>query len=48
LESAHELEKLYNVAVQAIHYEKAKKQRVEEGVEMEKTFSQIEGLEPEY
>lgn len=48
LESARELEKLYNVAVQAIHYEKAKKQRVEEGVEMEKTFSQIEGMEPEY
>ncbi|HOW15429.1 tubulin/FtsZ family protein [Methanosarcina sp.] len=48
LESAHELEKLYNVAVQAIHYEKAKKQRVEEGIEMKKTFSQIEGMEPEY
>jgi tubulin-like protein CetZ len=48
LESAHELEKIYNVAVQAVHQEKAKKQRVEEGVEMEKAFSQIDGLEPEY
>jgi len=48
LESAHELEKLYNVAVHAIHYEKAKKQRVEEGAEMEKVISQIEGMEPEY
>jgi hypothetical protein len=36
------------VAFQAIHYEKAKKKRVEEGVKVEKAFSQIEGLEPEY
>ncbi|MFY1112386.1 MAG: cell division protein FtsZ [Methanosarcinaceae archaeon] len=48
LESAHELEELYSVAVQAIHHEKAKKQRVEEGAELDKTFSQLEGLEPEY
>jgi cell division GTPase FtsZ len=48
LESAHELEKLYNVAVQAIHHEKEKKQRVEDGAEVDKAFSQIDGLEPEY
>jgi tubulin-like protein CetZ len=47
LESAHELDKLYSVAVQAIKEEKAKKQRVEES-EFEKTLSRIEGLEPEY
>jgi cell division GTPase FtsZ len=38
LESVHELEKLYNVAVQAIHYEKAKKQRVEERNELKKNL----------
>ena len=43
LESAHELEKLYNVAVQAIHYEKAKKQRVEEGNELKKPFPRLKG-----
>ncbi|MDI9394092.1 MAG: hypothetical protein QM426_01130 [Euryarchaeota archaeon] len=48
LESAHELEKPYIVAVPAINYEKAKKQRMEKGVEMRKTFSQIEGTGPEY
>jgi cell division GTPase FtsZ len=47
LESARELDKLYSVAVQAIQQEKAKKQRVEDS-ELEKTLSQIEGLEPEY
>jgi hypothetical protein len=48
LESARELENLYNVAVQAIHHEKAKKQRVEEGSELDRTISQIDGLDPEY
>lgn len=48
LESARELESLYNIAVQAIHHERDKKQRVESGIELDKTFSQIEGLEPEY
>ncbi len=48
LESAREMENLYSVAVQAIHQEKAKKQRVEQGAELDKTFSQIEGLDPEY
>jgi tubulin-like protein CetZ len=48
LESTRELENLYNVAVQAIHHEKAKKQRVEEGSELDRTISQIDGLDPEY
>ncbi len=48
LESAHEMEKLYNIAIQAIQQEKEKKQRVEKESELDKTFSMIEGLEPEY
>ncbi|MGB9926869.1 MAG: cell division protein FtsZ [Methanosarcina sp.] len=48
LESAREIEKLYNVALQAIQQEKAKKQRVEEGAQLDKMFSQIKGIEPEY
>jgi len=48
LESSREMENLYSVAVQAINQEKAKKQRVEQGAELDKTFSQIEGLDPEY
>lgn len=48
LESAHEMEKLYSVAIQAIQQEKEKKQRVEKEAELDKTFSMIEGLEPEY
>ncbi len=48
LESTHEIEKLYDVAVQAIHQEKAKKRKVEEEAQLEKIFSQIKGLEPEY
>jgi tubulin-like protein CetZ len=48
LESAQEMENLYGRAIQAVHQEKEKKQRVEEGAKLDKTFSQIEGLEPEY
>ena len=48
LESSHEMENLYGIAIQAIHQEKEKKQRVEKEAELEKTFSRIEGLEPEY
>lgn len=48
LESANEIQKLYDVAIQAIQQEKAKRQRVEEEAEIDKTFSQMEGLEPEY
>jgi cell division GTPase FtsZ len=48
LESAHEMEKLYGIAIKAIHQEKEKKQRVEKEAELDKTFSRIEGLEPEY
>jgi hypothetical protein len=48
LESSHEMEKLYSIAVQAIQKEKEKKQRVEKEAELDKAFSQVEGLEPEY
>ena len=48
LESAHEIEKLYDVALQAIQQEKAKKQKVEEEAKLDKVLSQIEGIEPEY
>ena len=48
LESAREIEKLYGVAIEAINQEKEKKQRVEKEAELDKTFSLIEGLEPEY
>jgi len=48
LEAAEELENLYSVAVDAIHQEREKKTRVEEQKEIDKAFSQIDGLEPNY
>jgi cell division GTPase FtsZ len=48
LESASELESLYSIAVGAIREEKDKKQRVSEHKELDRAFSQIEGLEPHY
>ncbi|RSD33703.1 MAG: tubulin/FtsZ GTPase [Methanohalophilus sp.] len=48
LESASELEELYHLAVGAINTEKEKKERVQEDKEVDKAFSQIEGLEPQY
>ncbi|MBN1133559.1 MAG: cell division protein FtsZ [Methanosarcinaceae archaeon] len=48
LESTSELEKLYSIAVEAIHQERDKKTRVETEKEIEKAFSQINGLEPQY
>jgi hypothetical protein len=42
------MENLYNIAIQAIQKEKEKKQRVEKEAELDKAFSQVEGLEPEY
>ncbi|MGM0771282.1 MAG: cell division protein FtsZ [Halobacteriota archaeon] len=48
LEAAEELENLYSVAVDAIHQERQKKARVEEQKDIDRAFSQIEGLEPDY
>ncbi len=48
LESASELEKLYSIAVDAIQYEREKKARVEDKKEVDKAFSQLNGLEPHY
>lgn len=48
LETATELEKLYSIAVDAIKEEKAKKERVTENKELDRAFSQIDGLEPHY
>ena len=48
LESASELEELYHLAVDAINTEKEKKERVQEDKEVDKAFSQIEGMEPHY
>ncbi len=48
LESAKELENLYAIAVDAIHQEREKKTRVSEQKEVDKAFSQIDGLEPNY
>jgi cell division GTPase FtsZ len=48
LESAVELEKLYAIAVEAINYERQKKERVDSMKEMDKAFSQIDGMDPSY
>lgn len=48
LESASELENLYSIAVDAINQEKEKKIRIQDKKEIEKAFSQIDGLEPHY
>ena len=48
LESTSELEKMYTIAVDAINQERDKKTRVETKKEVEKAFSQIDGLEPNY
>ncbi|HUW67233.1 MAG TPA: cell division protein FtsZ [Candidatus Nanoarchaeia archaeon] len=48
LESTVELEKLYALAVEAIHIEKDKRKRVALQNETDTTFSMIDGLEPEY
>ena len=48
LESASELEKLYSIAVDAIQYEREKKARVEDKKEVDKAFSQLNGLEHHY
>jgi len=48
LESASELEELYSMTVDAIHHETEKKKRIKSEKDIEKTFSQIDGLEPHY
>jgi Cell division GTPase len=48
LESAAELENLYAVAVDAIKYERAKKDRVANDKEVDRAFSQIDGMDPSY
>ncbi|WNY25873.1 cell division protein FtsZ [Methanolapillus millepedarum] len=48
LNSAEELESLYEGAVQAIGIEKDKKDRVKKKKEMESAFMTIDGMDPEY
>lgn len=48
LESASELENLYAIAVDAINYERQKKERVENQKDVDRAFSQIDGLDPSY
>jgi cell division GTPase FtsZ len=48
LESASELENLYSIAVDAINYEKQKKERVSNEKEVDRAFSQIDGMDPSY
>ncbi len=48
LESAAELESLYSIAVEAINYERQKKERVESKKDVERAFSQIDGMDPSY
>ncbi|MDG6243323.1 MAG: cell division protein FtsZ [Methanolobus sp.] len=48
LESASELENLYSVAVDAIKHERDKKERVSTIKEVDKAFSQIDGMDPSY
>lgn len=48
LESASELENLYSVAVDAIKHERAKKERVANDKELDRAFSQIDGMDPSY
>ncbi|WP_406658247.1 cell division protein FtsZ [Methanolobus sp. ZRKC2] len=48
LESASELENLYSIAVDAINYEKQKKERVNNDKEVDRAFSQIDGMDPSY
>lgn len=48
LESTAELENLYTLAIEAMHMEKEKRERVEIRRETEKTFSKIEGMDQQY
>jgi cell division GTPase FtsZ len=48
LESASELENLYSIAVDAIKYERDKKERVATVKEVDRAFSQIDGMDPSY
>jgi cell division GTPase FtsZ len=48
LESASELENLYSIAVDAIKYERDKKERVSSVKEVDRAFSQIDGMDPSY
>jgi cell division GTPase FtsZ len=48
LESASELENLYAIAVDAIKHERDKKERVSTVKEVDKAFSQIDGMDPSY
>lgn len=48
LETSVELEKLYALAVEAIHVEKEKRDRVAIQKETDTTFSKIDGMEPQY
>ncbi|MDW7730972.1 MAG: cell division protein FtsZ [Methanolobus sp.] len=48
LESASELENLYSIAVDAINYERQKKERVANDKEVDRAFSQIDGMDPSY
>ena len=48
LESASELESLYSIAVDAIKQERDKKERVATIKEVDRAFSQIDGMDPSY
>lgn len=48
LESASELESLYSIAVDAIKQERDKKERVASVKEVDRAFSQIDGMDPSY
>ncbi|MBP1909806.1 cell division protein FtsZ [Methanolobus bombayensis] len=48
LESASELEDLYSIAVDAIKYERDKKERVATVKDVDRAFSQIDGMDPSY
>jgi cell division GTPase FtsZ len=48
LETASELENLYAIAVDAIKYERDKKERVANVKEVDRAFSQIDGMDPSY
>ncbi|MEZ5334027.1 MAG: cell division protein FtsZ [Methanolobus sp.] len=48
LESANELENLYAIAVDAIKYERDKKERVSNVKDVDRAFSQIDGMDPSY
>ncbi|MFP4655499.1 MAG: cell division protein FtsZ [Methanohalobium sp.] len=48
MESANEIENLYNRAIDAIGQEREKKSRIENEKEVDKAFSKIDGLEPHY